>query len=601
MDTTIVCSVCNTINEILESTCSSCKEELPSAHQRLRILLLRYKHAKPMTAMNSDQFELQLKQKNDEIDALKRTIESLQQKPSSTNDTAVEIESERVHLAKERAEVEKMRSLVATLQTIPYIDPSQFHFNAVMETGQIYELQIGNFNGRSVVMKKILKTIVDEQVTNRFKASISLLAKLNGGEGTIVSLVGANNVGEMNPQIYLEHMQRGSLRTFLKSTARTQLAWKTRIDIALNMAKAVKYIHSLDLIHRDLSSHHVLINEQKIAKITGFTNAREIDHNKMTNGIGNFRYSSPESMVEGQLYTEKTDIYSLGLLMIELDTHEIPYSNCKDRRGKIMGDFMLLDALIHAKSGSEVTKHAFKDSPNWYRELAIRCTDLDPENRPSAVEIVTILQNELRQGSYDNIRSNRRLQNPPAVINLHVSVLRAKNLLDTQAFGIQDPFCKLSLGGQIARTKVHDKGGCDPRWDQVFTFKNIHPIDMVLEINILNKNWMIDGQIGKSTMPIEATLDALDEKMTWNAWNDVFSRGDKKGSIMIKFEFEGDLARWLEEYKAAMANFNENEGHLRSMHNDEERMKKISNILIPKMQNLGKMASGFVNKVAGKP
>ncbi|OQS02888.1 kinase [Thraustotheca clavata] len=614
MNTTIVCSVCSNPNEILLKKCTDCGEILPPDHEKLRILILRSKHLKPAASNGNSEYLQEIANLKEQIaenarqyDEIKHQYELSQQQLTQRQihrQPTSELEDERAALATERTQLLEMRRLIGTLQTIPYIDPTQFQCDTVLSTAHKYELQLGSFNGRTVVMKRLLRSVMDEQDCDRFRQSIARLAKLNGGEGTILSLVGASNVGEKNPQAYLEYMEKGDLRHYLRTTARSQLSWKTRVNIALNIARALKYLHGLDLIHRDLSSHHVLLNASKDAKLTGLSNTRQIDFNGMTNGVGNFRWVSPESMVEGKMYSEKTDIYSLGLIMIELDTHEIPYSSCL-HRGRVMGDFMLMEALMNATPGAEITKHKFKDSPHWYRDLALRCTNLDPEKRPSAVEIASILHNQLREmtdmSSIDVNKVFPALRLPPAIVDLNLTVIRAKNLLDTQVFGTQDPFCKLSLGGKIATTNYHDNGGVEPRWGRVFTFQNIHPLDNILEVNILNKNWVMDGQIGKSTIPLEMTVEKVDERLSLTSWFQVYSRGDQQGQILLKFEYKGDLARWLTEYQASLENFKATRGHVRTMQSDEIQMEKITQILIPRLQAVGFAAAGIAGRVAGLP
>ncbi|OQS02885.1 kinase [Thraustotheca clavata] len=553
MRTSILCRICEESNEILLEKCSQCGHDLPSDREKLRIIIARANLVKSAEGTSDQQSKNEIKRLKEElsrnareIDSLNITIESLQKE---LNERALPrqetMQDEMALIKEEQSKIDTNMKLIGSLQTIPYIDPSQFQCDTIISTGPKYELQLGEFNGRSVVMKRLLRTMLDTKDFDRFKSYIGRLAKLNGGEGTIISLIGASNVGEKNSQIYIEYMERGDLRYFLRTTPRLSLPWKTRISIALNIAQGLKVLHGLDLIHRDLSSHHVLLNQNMVAKLTGLTSSREIDMSGMTNGVGNFRWVSPESMKENCPYSEKSDIYSFGLILIELDIHEVPYSSCL-HRGRPMSDFMLMDALINATPGSVVTQHKFKDSPTWYQELALRCTDLDPEKRPSAVEIVSILQ---------SIDSPSHLLLPPAKIGLKLSVIRAKNLLDTQIFGTQDPFCKITLGGQIVRTKYHDNGGCEPRWGEVQMFENIDPVNMTLEINILNKNWIKDGQIGKCTVPLQSTIKQLDDKSTWTHWFEVFSRGYRQGNILLKFEYQGDLARWLTEYNTTRAKY----------------------------------------------
>ncbi|OQS02890.1 hypothetical protein THRCLA_21297 [Thraustotheca clavata] len=259
-------------------------------------------------------------------------------------------------------------------------------------------------------------------------------------------------------EIYFEYMQGGDLRTFLQITPREEF---------------VKVLHGCDVMTS--SSHHVLLNAENEAKLTYVT-----------------------------------DIYSLSLIMIELDTNNIPCFYMEHR----MSDLMLMKLLKDATSDSEATKHRFIDS-----ELALRCVDLDPENRPSAVEIVQLLETPTNLESVISSQSNTIASPsnvPPAKIDFKVTVLRAHNILETQIFGIQDPFCKISIGKEMKSTNYHDNG---------------------------------DGQIGVSIIPLRNTIENIDASLSWTGCFLVNSQGNTQRYLELKFEYCGDLLRWLIKYK----------------------------------------------------
>ncbi|EQC26864.1 TKL protein kinase [Saprolegnia diclina VS20] len=623
MDVTIMCQVCNHPNDMLTPVCVSdnCGDALPGYDKKIKILLRRLEQFNKALAAgggvadNSDATSLvadlrrKLEATQQRATELKHELETLKEALADASahrrgtlahvGSSSDMDAERKRLAEERKEIDMMRRLFTSLQTIPYIDLSQFRFQKALPGGGNFDLQVGLFDGKRTVLKKLVRNGLGDDVIEHFKSSISLMAKLDGGGGTVVTLYGASGLGQASPMMYMEHMERGDLRTFLHTTSPSAVSWKTRLEIALNVSKAIAKMHSLDLIHRDLSSYHVLLNERNVAKVTGFSSAREKDlEQMMTNGVGDFRWAAPETMNGSGNYSETVDIYALGLLLIELDTHAVPYSSYKDKQGRSLGDFMLMEIIRKAVPGQTTITHAFASAPLWYQDLALRCVSLDPNARPSAVDVVAELQKQLREGSYDNVRSIRRLQKPPPVLNAKISVVRAKNLLDTQAFGVQDPYCRLSLGGRLAKTKVHDNGGCDPKWSQTFPFNNVHPIDMILEINIMNKNLLFDGQIGKVTVPLEETLEKIDAENVYVGWSPVYSRGEMKGHVLLRFEYEGSVASWLEAYAAEMSLFHGVEGHVRDIRQDEVVMKKVTEIFLPRLKDIASAVANVAGKAA---
>ena len=87
------------------------------------------------------------------------------------------------------------------------------------------------------------------------------------------------------------------------------------------------YLHSLNppIIHRDLKSHNLLVSDSWIVKITDFGLSRVKSFSTMT-AAGTPQWSAPE-VIRQDIYTEKADVYSFGVIIFELLAREIPYSN----------------------------------------------------------------------------------------------------------------------------------------------------------------------------------------------------------------------------------------------------------------------------------
>ncbi|RLO14042.1 hypothetical protein DYB28_014582, partial [Aphanomyces astaci] len=71
---------------------------------------------------------------------------------------------------------------------------------------------------------------------------------------------------------------------------------------------------------------------------------------------------------------------------------------------------------------------------------------------------------------------------------LHVRAVSGRNLYDAQTFGKQDPFCKVQVGNQVQKTKVHDNGGRFPVWNEKFIFRVNDPQLEQIVITIEDKN-----------------------------------------------------------------------------------------------------------------
>lgn len=97
----------------------------------------------------------------------------------------------------------------------------------------------------------------------------------------------------------------------------------TKIKIAFHVARALTYLHSRDapVIHRDLKSKNILLNQALDAKLTDFGVSRERVVGPMTADVGSSLWMAPEVMV-GQPYDEKADMFSFGVVLSELDALE---------------------------------------------------------------------------------------------------------------------------------------------------------------------------------------------------------------------------------------------------------------------------------------
>ncbi|EQC26650.1 TKL protein kinase [Saprolegnia diclina VS20] len=120
----------------------------------------------------------------------------------------------------------------------------------------------------------------------------------------------------------LEWMDRGDLKNVLEKTKPTvaggvsaTFPWQEKFQTMLAIADGLVYLHSLDVIHRDLKSRNVLMDSQKGTKLTDFGASREVTTETMTIGVGTYRWMAPEILQDNH-YTTAADIYSFGMFNI---------------------------------------------------------------------------------------------------------------------------------------------------------------------------------------------------------------------------------------------------------------------------------------------
>ncbi len=125
--------------------------------------------------------------------------------------------------------------------------------------------------------------------------------------------------------IVMEYVKGETLKKYI--SRKGKLSEQEAIKISKQIAEALKHAHSNNIVHRDIKPHNILITEDGIAKVTDFGIARAATSstiNNTSNVIGSVHYFSPEQ-ARGGYVDEKSDIYSLGIVMYEMVTGVVPF------------------------------------------------------------------------------------------------------------------------------------------------------------------------------------------------------------------------------------------------------------------------------------
>lgn len=145
----------------------------------------------------------------------------------------------------------------------------------------------------------------------------------------IVQFLGVVQDPYKHGPILLMELMKESLTEFLKRSV-TTLPYHIQVNITHDIALALAYLHGKHIIHRDLSSNNVLLNESCRAKVTDFGMLKIVDtnpyisHSKISQCPGTPAYMSPEALRAKPRYSDKLDIFSLGVLIIQIITRVFP-------------------------------------------------------------------------------------------------------------------------------------------------------------------------------------------------------------------------------------------------------------------------------------
>ncbi|XP_009369360.2 LRR receptor-like serine/threonine-protein kinase FEI 2 [Pyrus x bretschneideri] len=201
-----------------------------------------------------------------------------------------------------------------------------------------------------------------------------------------------------------DYLAMGSLDDFLHEHGMEEqpLNWNARLKIALGSARGIAYLHhdcSPKIVHRDIKSSNILLNENLDPHVSDFGLAKLLvdeDAHVTTVVAGTFGYLAPEYLQSGRA-TQKSDVYSFGVLLLELVTGKRPTDPTFVKRGLNVVGWMntqLKENRLHEVVDKRC-KDADAETVEAILEIAARCTDANPDDRPSMNQVLQLLEQEV--------------------------------------------------------------------------------------------------------------------------------------------------------------------------------------------------------------
>ena len=187
---------------------------------------------------------------------------------------------------------------------------------------------------------KVVKAALDQRpcaanITDQFSANPSNLSIASQVEQecqiwrdlkhpNIVQFLGIVQDPWTNCPIILMELMEQNLTHFLRSS--TDIPYHVQVNISNDIAQAMDYLHRKRMFHRDLTSNNILLNAHYQAKVTGFGNSAIVDSDPSLLRPMAIVYMSPEAFLPEPRYSDKSDCFSVGLLLLHIATRIFPNS-----------------------------------------------------------------------------------------------------------------------------------------------------------------------------------------------------------------------------------------------------------------------------------
>ncbi|XP_068649653.1 LRR receptor-like serine/threonine-protein kinase FEI 1 isoform X2 [Aristolochia californica] len=260
--------------------------------------------------------------------------------------------------------------------------------------GTVYRLDMDD--GNVFALKRIMKT--NDGLDRFFERELEILGSIK--HRYLVNLRGYCNSPSSKLLIY-DFLPGGSLDEVLHERSE-QLDWDARVNIIIGAAKGLAYLHhdcSPRIIHRDIKSSNILLDGNLEARVSDFGLAKllEDEESHITTIVaGTFGYLAPEYMQSGRA-TEKTDVYSFGVLVLEILSGQRPTDATFIEKGlNIVG---WLNFLVVENRLREIVDPNCEgiqtESLDALLSMAIQCVSSSPEDRPTMHRVVQVLESEV--------------------------------------------------------------------------------------------------------------------------------------------------------------------------------------------------------------
>ncbi|MCI9416647.1 MAG: Stk1 family PASTA domain-containing Ser/Thr kinase [Eubacterium sp.] len=258
--------------------------------------------------------------------------------------------------------------------------------------------------GRNVAIK-VLKQEFSEDVNFVVKFRTEAQSAAGLEHPNIVNIYDVGSESGMH-YIVMEYVEGVTLKTYIEKKGR--LTYKEAVSIAIQVGRGMEAAHAKNIIHRDIKPQNILISTEGKAKVTDFGIARAVSNNTISADVmGSVHYASPEQARNG-FVNDKSDIYSLGIVMYEMVTGRVPFD----------GETTVAIAIQHLQEEMVVPSVYAQDLPISLEKIILKCTQKSADRRYANIsELLRDLKEVLVNPNADFVKISDGSQNRTRVIS----------------------------------------------------------------------------------------------------------------------------------------------------------------------------------------
>ncbi len=230
--------------------------------------------------------------------------------------------------------------------------------------------------GRAVAIK-VLKPefAADANFVSKFRAEAQSAAGLEHP-----NIVNVYDVGSQNGFYYIvmEYISGITLKSYIEKKGR--LNYRETLSIAIQVARGIQAAHAKNIIHRDIKPQNIIISSEGKVKVTDFGIARAASEDTIHSDVmGSVHYSSPEQARNGYV-SNRSDIYSLGIVMYEMVTGHVPFD----------GDSAVEVAIKHLQDEMVPASTYAPDLPISLEKIILKCTQKSADRRYDSIDSLLV-------------------------------------------------------------------------------------------------------------------------------------------------------------------------------------------------------------------